>query len=146
MQGKFDLRPSRLLGAALSCMHAAAWLALLTLDIPVWALLALTLILSLSLHYYLRRIARLVAPASCLSLQLEGSRIILGERSGRQIAGRLLPGSLVTPMLLVINIRLLETGKIRSVVVMPDSLDAESFRQLRVFLNLGDFRPERRAV
>jgi toxin CptA len=45
--------------------------------------------------------------------------------------------SLVTPYLTVLNVLPQGARFSRSVVILPDSLDAESFRQLRVWLKWG---------
>jgi len=45
--------------------------------------------------------------------------------------------SLVTPFITVLNVLPQGARLARSVVILPDSLDAESFRQLRVWLKWG---------
>lgn len=57
----------------------------------------------------------------------------------------LLSNSLVFPWLTILNFKL-ETGRLRSVIIFPDSLDKEVFRQLRVRLKVSSgkiFKPEK---
>ncbi len=57
-------------------------------------------------------------------------------RSGVDCEGRILGSTFVSRSLVVITAKL-ETGRVRSIVVMPDSADAEDRRRLRVILRHG---------
>jgi len=59
-------------------------------------------------------------------------------RNGSHIPGRLLPDSLVTSYLVILNIVLNEQRGRRSLLIMPDAMGAESFRRLRVVLRWGE--------
>ena len=67
-------------------------------------------------------------------LRLEDDRIVLGYRNGGILSGTLQSGSVVTPYLVVLNVRIQGWYFNRNVLMMPDSMDAESFRRLRVAL------------
>ena len=66
-----------------------------------------------------------------------GSDIALISRDGKELNGHVLRSSLVTPAMTILNVAY--TGKMRidSVVIFPDSMDAERFRELRVLLKWG---------
>jgi hypothetical protein len=49
------------------------------------------------------------------------------------------PSTYVHPWLVVLNFRLADRRRLRSLVLLPDTLDADSFRHLRLRLGLiGD--------
>lgn len=138
MQSKFQLHPSRYLAVVLLAAHGAAYAALLPLTLPVWAKAALAPVLLFSLVYHLRRDAWLSAPSATVALLLQGDQIVLTTRAGAELAGTVSRNSLVMPVLTVLNILPQGARFARSVIILPDSLDAESFRQLRVGLKWGD--------
>ena len=137
MQRQFKLQPSRYLAVILIAAHGIALAALFPLALPVWAKVALAPLILFSLMYHLRRDAWLSAPSASVELALEGDRVVLATRGGEQLAGQILRDSLVTPFLTILNILPQGVRLARSVVILPDSLDAESFRQLRVCLKWG---------
>ena len=137
MQRQFNFQPSLYLATALVAMHGAALAALLSLAWPFWTRVALVVLLLASLLHYLWRNAWLSAPSSVVTLLLDGDRMVLTSRSGEQVAGKVMPDSLITPLLTVLNVLPQDAYLARSVIILPDSLDAESFRQLRVCLKWG---------
>ena len=114
--------------------YAAAILALCTLPLPLWAMAALLLLLLASFVFHVRRDALLSAPSSGTKFVLDEEGVVLTLRSGQQLTGRLLRSSLITPFLTVLNVLPQGTHMSRSVVILPDSLELEFFRQLRVWL------------
>ena len=137
MQRQFKLQPSRYLAAILIVAHGAAFAALLPLALPAWSKVALALTMLFSLVYRLRRDAWLSAPSSGTALMLDGDRVVLTTRGGQQLAGHVLRDSLIMPYITVLNVLPQGTRFARSVIILPDSLDAESFRQLRVWFKWG---------
>lgn len=137
MRRQFTLQPSRYLAAMLITAHGITLAALLPLALPLWAKAALASLMLLSLMHHLRRDAWLSAPSAGVALMLEGERVVLTTRGGEQWAGQILHNSLVTPFLTVLNVLPQGAHFARSVVILPDTLDAESFRQLRVWLKWG---------
>ncbi len=138
MQRQFKFQPSRYLASLLIAAHGVTLAALLPLALPIWAKAALASLMLFSMVYHLRRDAWLSAPSSGIALNLEGDQIVLTTRGGEQLAGQILRDSLVTPFFAVLNILPQGARLARSVIVLPDSLDAESFRQLRVWLKWGE--------
>jgi toxin CptA len=137
MQRQFKLQPSHYLAAMLIAAHGATLAALFPLAFPIWAKTALAFFVLLSLGYHLWREAWLFAPSASVALLLEGDQVVLSTRGGEQLTGQILRDSLVTPYLTVLNVLPQGARFSRSVVILPDSLDAESFRQLRVWLKWG---------
>jgi toxin CptA len=137
MQQQFKLQPSHYFAAMLIAAHGVTVAALFPLTFPIWAKTALAFFVLLSLGYHLWREAWLSAPSACVALILEGDQIVLKTRGEEQLTGQILRDSLVTPYLTVLNVLPQDAHISRSVIILPDSLDAESFRQLRVLLKWG---------
>lgn len=137
MQQQFKLHPSRYLAAVLVAAYAAALAVLAPLALPVWAKASLSMVILFSLAYHLRRDALLSSKSAVMALMLEEDHAVLTLRGGDQLTGQVLRDSLVTPFITVLNILPQGARFARSVAILPDSLDAESFRQLRVWLKWG---------
>ncbi|MBI5436855.1 MAG: hypothetical protein HY937_07100 [Nitrosomonadales bacterium] len=137
MQRQFKLQPSRYLAAMLITAHGTTFAALFPLALPGWTKAALASLTLLSLMHHLRHDAWLSAPSAGVALTLEGDRVVLTTCGGEQLTGQMLRDSLVTPFITVLNVLPQGAHLARSVVILPDSLDAESFRQLRVWLKWG---------
>lgn len=139
------LKPSRHLAVVLGLAHFTAIGLLWPLALPVMIKLAGSILLSVSLAFYVRHYAWLTSPGSVtgLELRLEPSdemTCVLETQRGERIACALLGSSFVAPYLMVLELNPLEPSKswrkflTRSVVILPDGIDAEEFRQLRVLL------------
>lgn len=111
--------------------------ALLSLGWPVWATGVLIVLLGLNLWYCLSRYAWLSAPLSCIGLIIDAEGVKMLRRDGAQWPCVLSPDSLVTPYLVVLNVLPQDSRRMRSIVILPDSMEAEAFRQLRVWLKWG---------
>lgn len=142
MRQYIKLHSSRRLTALLAAAHGAALAALLFV-LPLRAGLALAAALVVSLIYYLLRDAWRRLPGSCIGLVLEDEGVVLHRRDGVQVSCVIGPGSLVTPALTVLHALPQGARLARSVVILPDSLDAESFRKLRVWLKWGNHSPNK---
>ena len=134
MPRQFHFQPSGYLAISLLLAHSAALLAIYAIPLPGWAKIALTLLLLANLLFYLRRDAQLSAPSSVITLTLDGDDLMLTARNGKCWVARLLSTSMVTPVLTVLNSSSPGAIFARPIIIFPDSLDAESFRQLRVWL------------
>ena len=137
MQQQFKFQPSYYFAAMLVAAHGVTLAALFPLAFPIWAKTALAFFVLLSLGYHLWREAWLSAPSASVGLMLEGDQVVLTTRDGEKLTGQILRDSLVTPFLTVLNVLPQGARFARSVIIMPDSMDAESFRQLRVWLKWG---------
>lgn len=134
MQRQFKLKPSCYLAAVLILAHGVMVIALFPLALPIWAKTTLASLLLFNLAYHLRCGILLSAPSACVALTLEDDGVMLTTRAGEHLAGQMLHGSVVTPFLTVLNVLPQGARVARCIVILPDSLDAESFRQMRVFL------------
>lgn len=134
MQQHFEFQSSRYLVILLTGTHGSAAAILLFLELPWgWRYVLLAAVLLSSL-YYLLRDAWLCLPSSCTGLLLGETGAVLIRRDGRHLPCQILPTSVVTPWLTVLN-ALPESARFkRDVILLPDSLSAESFRRLRVWL------------
>lgn len=129
------LQPSYRLVTILSLAHSAVAILLWPLALSWGVKAILVTLLLISLIYYLRKDALLVANNAVVALTLtDEMSCVLAMRSGRLMACSVLGNSFVAPYLTVINLQ--SEGKFceRSVVILPDSLGAEEFRRLRVWL------------
>jgi toxin CptA len=113
-------------------------LALFFVSIHQVVLVLLLLVLMWSMVYFMRRDAILVLPTAWCALRLEeDGGVVLIDRSGKEVDGELSHGCVVMPYLLILNVMVETTHRRCCVVLMPDSMDTESFRQLRVALKWG---------
>ena len=139
------LKPSKCLAVILSLAHFTATGLLWPLTIPVMMKLAGSAILAATLFLYTRYYALLTSPKSVrgLKLALDSTDAItctLETQRGDYIACALLGSSFVAPYLTVLELkplgarRLWQRFRKRSVVILPDGIDVEEFRQLRVLL------------
>jgi len=139
---RFELRPSVFLGTLLSVTASLALFLLALLPIPL-GVLAIAAVWVLYVTFRaLSRDARLRQPDSCTVLRCDtGRRASLEQRDGKQLSGQICGDTLVTPWLVLLNVRIDGDGR-RSVVILPDSLPREDFRRLRVLLrNSGGVQP-----
>ena len=141
------LKSSRTLGAVLGFAHFVAIVLLWPLMMPPSIKLTGSALLVISLVFYLRRYALLHSLDSVSSLEVTDEMVcILNTRQGGQIACALLGSSFVAPYLTVLDLHPLKIDKTdasprqlsryfsRSVVILPDGINPEEFRQLRVLL------------
>lgn len=138
MQRRFHLRPSYLLATGLLAAHFVVIASLLIQGFPLWVRATTAVLLSLNCVYVIWRVALLRAPQSCVALGLDGGSVELELRNGQVISAELVFDSVVTPWLTVLT--LVQKGKVvpRRLLILPDSLSAESFRVLRVELRWAD--------
>ena len=137
MHQQFNFRPSRYFASMLIAAHTATLAALYPLTFPVWAKTSLACLILFSMGYHVWREAWLAAPSATVTLTLEDDLAVLTQRNGDQLTGKILRDSLVTPFLTVLNFSPKNTRIAHSLVILPDSLDDASFRQLRVWLKWG---------
>lgn len=139
MQLNYKLRPSRYLTLLFFLLCALSLASIWMLSLPVAGRLVMTLVVLCWTGYYLLLDANLAREHSCVAFRLEGQdEIVLVLRSGTHLSGRVSVDSLVTPFLVILNVALKEQRKTRSLLIMPDTMGAESFRHLRVALKWGD--------
>lgn len=125
------LRPSRCLANLLLASHAAFLGGVFFLSWPIALRLALAVVLLASLRYQLKAHDGATAMNS---LRLgQGGGLECGFENGRWVPAKVLARTTVLPWLVVLRLELAGQGR-RSAVVLPDSLPAQDFRRLRVWL------------
>ncbi|HET7062305.1 MAG TPA: protein YgfX [Nitrosospira sp.] len=135
-------KPSRRLALALTLAHFTAIVLLWPLALPVAVKLGASMLLGASLAFYLRCYAWLVSPGSIIGVELSGDMTCMLEtRQGKQTPCTLLGSSFVAPYLTVLELKPLEPLPLwqrvfasPGIVILPDGIDPEQFRQLRVLL------------
>ena len=135
---RLEPRPSRWLLAVLLIDHLGAVAALWPLSLlPTPLRVLLTLLILLSLIWTLRRQGWLgsVPAIRRLTWQADGDWLLESGR-GENLEAGLLPSSYVHPWLVVLNLHVEGERLTRSLTLWRDSLDPQSFRQLRARLKL----------
>ena len=129
------LKPSGYLTLLLSAAHTIAIGLVLALPLPIGLKLVTTLVFCVSLVFYLKRNARLAAPNSIIALEImEDCACAIETRSGKRLDCILLPTSYVSASLTILNLKADGEMLARHVVILPDSINPEDFRKLRVLL------------
>lgn len=129
------LKPSGYLTLLLSAAHTIAIGLVLALPLPIGLKLVTTLVFCVSLVFYLKRNARLAAPNSIIALEImEDCACAIETRSGKRLDCILLPTSYVSASLTILNLKADGEMLARHIVILPDSINPEDFRKLRVLL------------
>ncbi len=134
LQRHYTLRPSRSL---LWFLLASCLLLLIVLSHLDWAIgwrTACIILVVVACLFVTLRDAMLKLARSCVAFRLESEkRITLIQRNGRHLTGTISSGGVVTPFLVLLNIKQDEYGR-RNLVLMPDSMNRDAYRRLRVAL------------
>ena len=133
-----SLKASRALAIVFAGAHLIAAISVIRLEVPlpVKAGVALAVIISLCrclwCHAWLR------GPTSIVSFELPDADSIVVRLHDRGCSsGSVLGTTLVTPLLTVINVRLQASRFARHVLLVPDNLNTDDFRAVRVLLKWG---------
>ncbi|WP_035384855.1 protein YgfX [Ferriphaselus sp. R-1] len=136
-QQRIQLGPSYLLAMAVLVAHGVATVSIVVLAVPAWVKVAVIAALLFNCAYELARVALLRASSSCVALRLDDSGVGMELRDGRSMVVKLGADCLVTPWLIVLALISEDERTTRRLLILPDSLNAESFRALRVWLKWG---------
>ncbi len=140
--GEYHVSPSWRLAAILSAGHCAVAALMLLLDIETSWKFAVIALLAISLGYELRNSALGIGAQAVIALRITKDNLLSVQTRGGEwrefdVAG----SSYVTSALTVLNLRAADTQRLRSVVLLPDSMAANDFRRLRAWLR---WRPQAR--
>ena len=129
------LKPSWLWGIFLLLMHSGAMFCILFLTMPSWIKALLLLFCIISLVYWLRQQVILKNKSSIMKLwqESDGEWKLL-SCAEQTLRAQLQGDSVVTRYWVLLNFNLIEKRKRISVMLCPDALSADEFRQLRVWL------------
>ena len=129
------LSPSLWLAGTLTAMHGMALTLIWLLPFDLWLKITAVLLLLASLIYHVRRDAMRTSRNAILALQFSPEcRCSAQIGSGDWFDAQLLPTSFVSPYLTILNLRFDHARLVKHVVILPDAIDAEQFRRLRVLL------------
>jgi len=132
---KITLRPSRILTAILVIAHGAAIAMVVLAGMPLWLDLIAIAALVANLVFVARQTALLRAPDAVLGLEITSDdKLSIQTRRGGWIECEVLGSTYVISFLTILNLKGIDSGRTMRAVIMPDSLDAEDFRKLRVWL------------
>ena len=132
---RINLSRSRILAVALTAVHAIALGAVLPLDLDLALRAALGAALAASLAHSLCRHAFLLTPNAVVALEVkDGETCRAQRRNGEAHDAQILGTTYVTPWLTVLNLRPEGRRLARHVLVVPDNIERDLFRQLRVVL------------
>ena len=132
---KITLRPSRILTAILVLAHGAAIAMVALAGMPFWLELIAIAALVASLVFDVRQTALLRAPDAMITLEIASDdKLSIQTRRSEWIECEVLDSTYVTSFLTILNLKGIDSGRNTRAVILPDSLDAEDFRKLRVWL------------
>jgi toxin CptA len=135
-QIELGIRPSIVFCWVLGSMSLLGVVCLAVLPWP-WRLLSWLMLLAAAGHAILQHgLRRLKHSVVTLQLKPDNSVSIL-LKDGRRQAVRIMPSTVVTPLLSVVHYRLQESAwywPMRHVLILADAVDAEDYRRLRVRL------------
>jgi toxin CptA len=132
---KIGLRPSRLMAGILILAHGAAMAIVMLAAIPLWAKIIATGVLLVQLPIIVRRRALLLAPDAAVAIEAgPDNAIAVQTLAGAYEECEVLGGTYVMPYLTILSLRRLGSGASMRIALLPDSLQTEDFRQLRVWL------------
>ena len=132
------IRPSLALCLVLGAMSLLGMVSLSVLPWPwPWRVLCCLLLAAATSHaILLHGLRRLKHSVVALQLKPDNS-VTIHLQDGRRQAVRIMPSTVVTPLLSVVHFRLQEAAwysPVRYVLIPADAVDAEDYRRLRVYL------------
>ena len=123
------------LAVLLAFVHLVAGVCVVAFVPAWWAVSILIAALCASLVFHLRRDALRLSGDAVMEVTLRAQgRCELLTRGGALLGGTVAGSSFISQLFTVVNVRLDDSGRLRSVVVMPDCAEAEDRRRLRVWL------------
>lgn len=130
-----QLHASRQLAALLGLAHCAAVGAIWPTALPVLLKIGMTLLLAGSLYYNFRQFAWLNSPQAIVKLQLSGRNgcrvsLLTNDHLDCRIDGN----TFVASYMVVLCLQAEHAVWRRTIIILPDAIDAEAFRRLRVWL------------
>ncbi|SDH96264.1 protein YgfX [Nitrosomonas sp. Nm132] len=131
------LKSSRQFVALLCFTHFSAACILWEIDWTTFIRLIGTVLLAISLYLYLRYHALLLSSQSIVSFYLsstDASTCKAQTQSNEHIIFTIKSDTFVTPYLTVLSLKSPHSIFSRNIVIFPDGIDVEKFRQLRIWL------------
>lgn len=127
-----ELKSSSRLALLLLLSHLLAGCAVLLVSLSLPARMAIFLLISLSLAYYLARDVLLLLPHSWRELSLDADGISVARQDGSRLEGVVAGGSMACAYFIALGVRSDTRGLPVFRVIFPDAVGQERFRELCV--------------
>jgi toxin CptA len=134
---RVQLEPSRYLCAVFVSVHTAAALIVASLTFALLAKFALLAAIATSLVHALWRHAWLSSAGAITTVEFAEHELVVRRRDGECSRARLLGTTYVSPQLTVLNLRVAGCLLAQHMILVPDNVDPQTFRQVRVWLRWG---------
>ena len=132
---RLSLKSSRFLAIGLMLGHLAAIGCVAIVPLPLWLKLLLSGTLVASLIHTLTRHAWRIRASSIVELQCDRDGLaVIHMRSGEEREARVLGSSFVASYLTIVLLKPSTSRRVSAILILPDTLEPELFRQLRVWL------------
>jgi toxin CptA len=139
---RIAIGPSRTLAAVLGIAHIAALVVTVVVALATWVKLLIAMALVTSGTRSILRLALQRGSSAIVELEVEaGGRISCRTRDGPWREGQILSSSFVSPWLTVLNLRVAAV-RARHLVIVPDNVEKDAFRRIRVLLRWSRPAPE----
>jgi toxin CptA len=135
----FKFHRSRIFAALLFAGYSLAVIIIILLPLAVMFKYLFTPLLTCAMFYYLWRYAWLLSPSSEVAMRMEGLDVFLIFLDGHEIQVQISTETLVTPFITILSMVSCSAGSRHNVVIFPDSLDFERYRELRVLVKWSGF-------
>lgn len=129
-----SLHPSRILAAFLLLSHFFALIPAVIYLHPPGLKLPAAMFIAYSAFHLIRLHAWLAHPQALIRFDIDESGCKVMQKNGQWLDCQLLGSSFLTARLTVLNLRCAGRLRTRSLLILPDAIDAEEYRQLRVRL------------
>lgn len=140
---QLSLRPSYVLAWTIGL--ASLLSCVILVGLPIHSVIKVTgILLTVSAAAYsIQRYALIVLARSIIHVSLNHeSKLQLTCKDGSKHEVHVLESSFVAAYLTVLNLQCVENGRRIHLVLLPDNVEADNFRQLRVWLRWGREKPE----
>lgn len=131
------IKPSQRFAVSLLLLHVVAAIVVCVTAMPLPPKLAMLLLISVSLFYYLARDALLFLPDSWREISLEQNAVSVITRDGSSVVGHVANQTVVSPYFIVLCVRLEGHRMMVSRVIFPDAMGPGAFRELCVHLKFA---------
>jgi len=131
------VRPSLRFALLLLLLHLTTAVVVYLMAMPSMAKLAIIALIFLSLAYYLVRDVLLLSSDSWREILFNQDGVLLVTRSDVKLTGQIFNKTFVSPLLIVLRVRVEGRRLLVSRVIFPDALGAGAFRELCVRLKFS---------
>jgi len=131
-----ELKPSYWLTAFFVFTHLGAMLAVVSLPLPWFVILPLVILVLLNLINNLRRYALQLSSVAIIKIFPKQDAWLLQDKQGNWWQAKLAENSFYSLYWIVLNFKRMDVKKKISIIILPDSLEKDSFRRLRAKLHI----------